>query len=108
MCAGSGQRRARGRGRLVFTVGALRGEWFGYRSYDTLDTSPGEQVVVVHHGQTGRVRGIAVGNVLGQVRTGALGGLAVDLVARPEARTVGVIGTGAQAWRQIWSTYCRP
>lgn len=90
-------------GRLVFTAGALRGEWFGYRSYDTLDTDPGEQVVVVHSAQTGRVRGIAVGNALGQVRTGALGGLAVDLLSRADAGSVGVIGSGAQAWRQIWA-----
>ena len=35
-------------GRLVLTVGHLRGEWYGYRSYDTLDQPDGEQVVVLH------------------------------------------------------------
>ena len=92
-----------GEGRLVFTTGALAGEWFGYRSYDTFDVDPGEQIVVVQSSDTGRVRGIAVGNALGQMRTGALGGLAADLLARPAATKVGVIGSGNQAWSQIWA-----
>jgi len=32
-----------GGGRLVFTTGALDGEWFGYRSYDSFDVEPGER-----------------------------------------------------------------
>ena len=92
-----------GEGRLVFTAGALSGEWFGYRSYDTFDVDRGEQLVVVQSARTGRVRGIAVGKVLGQMRTGALGGVAADLLARPTASTIGVIGSGNQAWSQIWA-----
>lgn len=92
-----------GEGRLVFTTGALSGEWFGYRSYDTFDVDPGEQVVVVQSAQTGRVEAIAVGNALGQIRTGALGGVAVDLLARPAASNLGIIGTGNQAWSQVWA-----
>ncbi len=92
-----------GEGRLVFTTGALSGEWFGYRSYDTFDVDGGEQVVVVQSAHTGRVEAIAVGNALGQIRTGALGGLAADVLARPDASTVGVIGSGSQAWSQIWA-----
>jgi alanine dehydrogenase len=92
-----------GDGRLVFTTGALDGEWFGYRSYDTFEVEADEQVVVVQSARTGRVRGIAVGSALGQMRTGALGGLAVDLLARPDAATLGLVGAGAQAWRQVWA-----
>ncbi|HEU5037441.1 MAG TPA: hypothetical protein VFT70_10575 [Nocardioides sp.] len=94
-----------GGGRLVFTTGSLDGEWFGYRSYDTFDVASGrsDQVVVVQSRRTGRVRGIAVGNALGQIRTGALGGVAADLLARADATSLGVIGAGPQAWRQVWA-----
>ncbi|MFI6833168.1 ornithine cyclodeaminase family protein [Kribbella sp. NPDC050241] len=92
-----------GDGRLVFTTGALTGEWFGYRSYDSFDTDPGSQVVVVHDWNTGAVRGIAVGNELGPRRVGAIGGVAVGALANPDATTLGLIGTGTQAWTQLWA-----
>jgi ornithine cyclodeaminase len=92
-----------GPGRLVFTAGALAGEWFGYRSYDTFGVEPGQQVVVLHDARTGLVEAIAVGNALGRMRTGALGGLAADLLARPDARRLGVVGSGQQAWSQVWA-----
>src|SRR5262249_38692588 len=40
-------------------------------------------------------------NYLGQIRTGAASGYATRLLARPEAATVGVIGSGFQARTQI-------
>lgn len=90
-----------GGGRLVFTTGSLEGTWFGYRSYDTFASPPGEQVVVVHNTVDGRVRGIAVGNELGPRRVGAIGGVAADLLARPNASSLALIGTGTQAWAQL-------
>ncbi len=90
-----------GDGRLVFTTGALSGGWFGYRSYDTFDVESGEQVVVVHQATDGRVRGIAVGNELGPRRVGAIGGVAADVLARVDSRTLAVVGTGIQAWAQL-------
>jgi ornithine cyclodeaminase/alanine dehydrogenase-like protein (mu-crystallin family) len=92
-----------GDGNLVFTTGALTGEWYGYRSYDTFDTDPGSQLVVVHDWHTGAVRGVAVGNELGPRRVGAIGAVAVDVLARPDAATLGLIGTGKQAWTQLWA-----
>lgn len=92
-----------GDGRLVFTTGALAGEWYGYRSYDSFDTSPGAQLVVVHDQRTGVVRGVAVGNELGPRRVGAIGAVAVDALASPAAHTLGLVGTGVQAWNQLWA-----
>lgn len=89
-------------GRLVFTTGELDGTWFGYRSYDTYGRSPGEQVVVVHDAADGRVRAIAVGKELGSRRVGAIGAVAADLLAAPDASVLGLIGTGTQAWAQLW------
>jgi ornithine cyclodeaminase len=92
-----------GGGNLVFTTGALAGEWYGYRSYDTFPTDPGSQLVVVHDWHTGAVRGVAVGNELGRRRVGAIGAVAVDALARPDATTLGLVGTGNQAWTQLWA-----
>lgn len=92
-----------GDGRLVFTAGALSDHWFGYRSYDTFDLQCSDQVVVVHGSQNGLVKAISIGSLLGQLRTGALGGVAVDLLADPAADRLGVVGSGAQAWAQVWA-----
>ena len=92
-----------GPGRMVFTVGALAGRWFGYRSYDTFPASPGAQVVVLHDWDDGQVKAIAAGNELGPRRTGAIGAVAVDVLAQPGASRLAVIGTGAQAWTQVWA-----
>ncbi|MEE6261089.1 ornithine cyclodeaminase family protein [Plantactinospora sonchi] len=92
-----------GGGRIVLTAGHLRDDWYGFRSYDTFDRPDGEQLVVLHDAATGRVRAIAVGEEIGSRRTGALGGVAVDALARPDAATVGVIGAGRQAWTQLWA-----
>ncbi|MGK5521751.1 ornithine cyclodeaminase family protein [Micromonospora sp. URMC 107] len=92
-----------GGGRMVLTAGHLTGEWYGFRSYDTFGHPEGEQVVVLHDGRTGAVRAVAVGQELGSRRTGGLGGVAVDALARPDAATLGVIGAGGQAWTQVWA-----
>ncbi|KXK61352.1 ornithine cyclodeaminase [Micromonospora rosaria] len=91
-------------GRLVLTAGQLVGEWYGYRSYDTFGHPGTEQLVVLHDARTGAVRAVAVGEELGSRRTGGLGGVAVDALARPDAATVGVLGSGRQAWTQLWAT----
>ncbi|MER7415595.1 ornithine cyclodeaminase family protein [Micromonospora peucetia] len=92
-----------GGGRMVLTAGHLTGEWYGFRSYDTFGHPQSEQVVVLHDGRTGAVRAVAVGEELGSRRTGGLGGVAVDALARPDAATLGVIGSGGQAWTQVWA-----
>jgi alanine dehydrogenase len=90
-------------GRLVMTAGHLVGEWYGFRSYDTFGRPETEQVVAVHDAHTGRVRALAVGEEIGSRRTGAIGGVAVDVLARPEASTLGIVGAGTQAWTQVWA-----
>ncbi|MTK01828.1 NAD(P)-binding domain-containing protein [Micromonospora sp. CP22] len=92
-----------GTGRMVLTAGHLVGQWYGYRAYDTFGHPEAEQVVVLHDGRSGAVRAVAVGEELGSRRTGALGGVAVATLARPDAATVGVIGSGGQAWTQVWA-----
>ncbi|MCN0180750.1 ornithine cyclodeaminase family protein [Salinispora arenicola] len=90
-------------GRMVLTAGHLVGEWYGFRSYDTFGLPEGEQVVVLHDARAGVVRAVAVGEELGSRRTGGLGGVAIDALARPDAATLGVVGSGRQAWTQVWA-----
>jgi ornithine cyclodeaminase len=91
-----------GDGRLVFTTGRLYGAWFGCRSYNTFPGGPGAQVVAVHDEAGGALRAAAVGSELGPRRAGAIGGVAADALARPDAATVAVIGSGVQAGMQVW------
>ncbi|WP_091295780.1 ornithine cyclodeaminase family protein [Micromonospora halophytica] len=93
-----------GGGRMVLTAGHLTGEWYGFRSYDTFGLPESAQLVVLHDARTGAVRAVAVGEELGSRRTGGLGGVAVDALARPDAATLGVVGSGRQAWTQVWAT----
>jgi ornithine cyclodeaminase len=52
--------------------------------------------------KTGRLRAlIADGGLLTELRTAAAGAVAADLLARPQAQTAAVIGTGGQARYQL-------
>ena len=72
-------------------------------SYDTLRSDPGAQVVVVHDEATGRVRAVAIGNELGPRRVGAIGAVAADALAPADATVVAIIGSGTQAYTQVWA-----
>ncbi|WP_027660154.1 ornithine cyclodeaminase family protein [Salinispora fenicalii] len=90
-------------GRMVLTAGHLVGQWYGFCSYDTFRLPGSEQMVVLHDARTGGVRAVAVGAELSSRRTGGLGGVAIDALARPDAVTLGVVGSGRQAWTQVWA-----
>ncbi|NMP23385.1 ornithine cyclodeaminase family protein [Sulfobacillus harzensis] len=86
---------------LVWTPGALRSsKALGLRVYLT-GLAASDQLAAAWDGQSGELIALAVGSYLGQLRTGAIGGVAIDLLARPDAETVGVIGFGRQAWMQV-------
>ena len=58
--------------------------------------------VVVFDAETGRPRALLFDNAfLSHLRTGAAGALAADLLAAPDASTVGIIGAGGQARYQL-------
>lgn len=87
--------------RLAITAGRSR-DWFGYRAYWTGDLSDADQLIALHDA-TGRLTAVYVGERLGQYRVGALGAVAVDAIARPDAGTLGIVGTGNQAYAQAWA-----
>lgn len=57
--------------------------------------------VLLHDARTGRALALIEADRLGQVRTGAASAVATDLLARRDARTLGMIGSGYQARTQL-------
>ncbi|HET6221991.1 MAG TPA: hypothetical protein VFE11_07485 [Dongiaceae bacterium] len=95
------------RGALVFTVGGVigDGDLAGFRAYETFQ-GPADsraQLVAVWNSATGAFKGIVVGDLLGAVRTGAIGGAAIKAMARADARVLAIIGSGLQARTQAWA-----
>lgn len=63
-------------------------------------------VVLVLDPVTGRPVALMDGTWLTALRTGAVGGLAADLLAREDARTVALFGAGVQARTQLEAVRC--
>ncbi len=101
----------------VFTVGGVEAGPTGFRVYRSEPSQDrpeqhrmrsshnAEQLVAVWDSR-GKLAGIVAGAELGARRTGALGGVAVDALARSDAKTLGLVGTGMQAWAQLWAASC--
>lgn len=63
-------------------------------------------VVTMLDAETGRIRALMDGTWLTALRTGAVGGLAADLLARPDASVVALFGAGVQARTQLQAVRC--
>lgn len=82
------------------TLGAI-----GFKAYTT--SKQGARFhVTLFDPKTGAMAAILEADLLGQVRTGAASGVATKKLARPDANTVGCIGTGKQARTQVLAV-CR-
>lgn len=94
-----------GNGQLVFTCGGVSDEQpsVGFRVYDLgqIGSPERDEVVAVFDATNGALKGLTVGPLLGAMRTGAIGGAAVDALARRDAKCLGIIGTGYQARTQL-------
>lgn len=77
------------------TLGVL-----GFKAYVTTRKSS-RFYVHLFDGRTGDLLAWIQADYLGQVRTGAASGVATKFLARAEARTLGVIGSGKQARTQV-------
>jgi ornithine cyclodeaminase len=86
---------------LVFTVGGFEHGPTGFRVYGTWPGDSDQAVLVWN--ERGDLLACVVGSELGARRTGALGGVAVDALAGAGADEVAVIGSGRQAWTQMWA-----
>src|SRR5690606_25152985 len=64
---------------------------------------PVAQLTIVFDRVTGDLAGLVQGSELGARRTGAIGAVAADVLARPDARTLGLVGAGRQAFAHVWA-----
>ena len=94
-----------GDGDLVFTAGAATGRVnaAGFRIYETFPAAEHErtELVAVYDATNGAFDGLFVGHAIGGLRTGGIGGVAVDCLAREDATSLGVLGAGFQARSQV-------
>ncbi len=65
-----------------------------------------QSILILTDGSTGAPLAVMDGASLTAIRTGAASGLATDLLARPDAASVAVIGAGVQARTQLEAVCC--
>ncbi len=63
-------------------------------------------IVITINAKTGQPEAILEGSTLTAIRTGAVSGLATDLLAAKDASSVAILGTGAQAYSQLEAVCC--
>ena len=72
----------------------------GLKAYATFG-GPVDFLVPLYSSDTGRLLALIEADWLGRVRTGAASGVATKYLARSDARTLGLFGTGGQAQTQL-------
>ncbi|HTW84922.1 MAG TPA: ornithine cyclodeaminase family protein [Candidatus Sulfotelmatobacter sp.] len=80
-------------------VGAYGGR-LGNKTY-TVSKARGARFLVSLFGQAGELLALIEADALGQIRTGAASGVATRVLAREDAATLAIIGTGWQARSQV-------
>lgn len=91
------------KGALVFTPGGsyesgvigtgINENFHGKKEHD--------QLVTVYDINTGQLKGIVISNYIHFLATGAMGAVAIKLLSRNNSRTLGLIGTGLNIWKQL-------
>jgi ornithine cyclodeaminase/alanine dehydrogenase-like protein (mu-crystallin family) len=75
---------------------------FGYKAYPSFSGPGGSKfLVMLYDFESGQLLSCMEAGRLGQIRTGAASGLATRYMAREDAATVGIIGSGFQARTQL-------
>ncbi len=77
------------------------GRYFGAKVYATNPQHGAHFLFLLYRAEDAAPLAIIEANALGQIRTGAASGLATSLLARPDARTLAILGSGFQARTQL-------
>lgn len=85
---------------LHYMVGS-DGRYFGAKIYSSNPRSGAHFLFLLYRAEDGAPLAILEANRLGQIRTGAASGLATEILARPDADTLAIIGSGFQARTQM-------
>src|SRR5271165_2894222 len=88
-------------GSVLHSMAGAFGKYFGTKFYSTNAKFGAHFLFALYDARTGTPLALMEANHLGQIRTGAASGYATDLLADPEAETVGIIGSGFQAQTQL-------
>lgn len=111
LAAGEAQNQARRRlilpsGSVLHSLAGATGNFFGTKIYSTHPKYGANFFFLLFDAPTGKPLAMMEANYLGQIRTGAATGVATDLLASPQARILGVIGSSFQARTQIEAISC--
>jgi ornithine cyclodeaminase len=82
---------------LIFSVGRSSESVVGFRAYFSRAGRHFPDRVVAVWDAGGSLQGVLIGQALGVLRMGAIGGVAIKLLANPEADTIAILGSGRQA-----------
>lgn len=89
-------------GSVLHAMAGAHGKYFGTKIYATnARTGNANFLFWLLEAETAKPLALFEANWLGQIRTGAASGYATDVLARADASTHGVIGTGFQARSQV-------
>jgi len=105
---GKGEAQNQPRRRLALPAGSMLhsmagsfGNYFGTKIYSTNPKHGAWFTFLLYDAETAKPLAEFEANHLGQIRTGAASGLAVDLLTHPLSGKVGIIGSGFQAQTQL-------
>lgn len=82
-------------------MAASDGRYFGAKIYSAHPKHGAHFLFLLYRAEDAAPLAIIEANALGQIRTGAASGLATSLLARPDARSLALIGSGFQAHTQL-------
>ncbi len=96
------------RRRLILPTGSVLhymagsdGPYFGAKIYSAHARHGAHFLFLLYRSDDGQPLALMEANYLGQIRTGAVSGMATRYMARPDADTLGIIGSGFQARSQL-------
>jgi len=109
LAAGKAQNRPRQRAytgsSVIQVLAAAYGGRMGHKTYTVAPKGRGARFWVLLFADDGEMLAMIEADALGQIRTGAASGVATRFLAREDARTLGVIGTGWQARSQLEAVF---
>ena len=88
-------------GSVLHSMAGAIGPYFGTKFYSANVKHGAHFYFMLFDASTAQPLAMMEANFLGQIRTGAASGYATDVLARPDSKTLGVIGSGFQARTQI-------
>ncbi len=88
-------------GSVLHYMAASDGPYFGAKIYSAHARHGAHFLFLLYRSEDAQPLALMEANYLGQIRTGAVSGLATRYMARPDTDTLGIIGSGFQARSQL-------